>query len=60
VAGAVSEVVPTEGIVLLLVTGASGSGKSTTLAALAERFPAERVSRDSHHVVFRAAVRQYA
>jgi energy-coupling factor transporter ATP-binding protein EcfA2 len=30
--------------VLLLVTGASGSGKSTTLAALAERFPAERVT----------------
>jgi histidine triad (HIT) family protein/ATP adenylyltransferase len=28
-------------IALLLVTGASGSGKSTILAALAERFPGE-------------------
>jgi energy-coupling factor transporter ATP-binding protein EcfA2 len=30
--------------VLLLVTGASGSGKSTTLAALAGRFPADSVT----------------
>jgi len=30
--------------VLLLVTGASGSGKSTILASLARRFPAERVT----------------
>ncbi len=29
---------------LLLVTGASGSGKSTMLAALGDRFPAERVT----------------
>ena len=33
-----------EEVLLLLVTGASGSGKSAALAALAERFPVETVT----------------